>query len=49
MSREKQQALRIVYISFSLTRFQLFHIPPLPWKEAYNFLSKSNEKKEKLF
>lgn len=51
VSREATSATRILYIfvSFSLTRFQLFHPSPLPRKETYNCLSKSNEKKEKLF
>lgn len=45
MSREKQRALRVAYISFSLSRFQLFHPSPLPRKEACNFLSKSKRRK----
>lgn len=42
MSREKQRALRVAYISFSLSRF---HPSPLPRKEACNFLSKSKRRK----
>lgn len=49
LERSNKRYALYIFVSFSLTRFQLFHPSPLPRKETYNCLSKSNEKKEKLF